>query len=73
MGLKYQTLKNLCEKITAGRLSISTEAVTLIGECIEGDTRELIEEAIDLVKISKKKRIAAVHIMKARQTIKERR
>lgn len=73
MVLRYQTLKNLCDKATRGRASMTTDAVNLVGEIVEQDIQELIDEAIDLVKISKKKRIASIHILKAVKTIKERR
>ena len=73
MVFKYQTLKNLCDKVLKGKIGISSDSVRMLKEHLENEAEQLLIEAHELARMSGRKRINAVHIEKAKQILRDKR
>ena len=73
MEFKYQTLKNLSEKLLRGRKTISEKGLKIIDRCLVEYAEEIFDEAVILAEMSKKKRLSEVHIEHAVSIVQKRR
>jgi len=66
MEFKYQTLKNLSEKLLKGRKGTTQEAIESLDGYLADKAKEIIELAAEEAEIGHRKRIAGVHMERAR-------
>ena len=73
MELKYQTLRNLCDKHLRGRKGMTQEALETIDRYMTNCLKEVLDEACKEADMAKKKRLKGMHIERAIGIIKGRR
>lgn len=73
MEFKYQTLKNLCERLLKGKKEMTSEAVASLDAYLVACADEVLNEACNEADMASRKRLKGVHIERAIAIVKQRR
>ena len=73
MELKYQTLRNLCDRHLKGRKGVTQEAIVSIDKYMSECLKEVLDEACKEADIAKRKLLKGAHVERAIGIIKGRR